>query len=297
MNKLKLYKLIYFSFTIIFLSLFQSMTVTATENPLLLLDYTEIDETHFIVNGTFSELPEVTVFSVPIAFDNQSVAICGYDSATGEFFEIQDGAKSDQEIREGKSGLTFTDIILASDQWNGKIICNDEYPYINNSEGIVKFALYSFNSKMKFGGENKAFSICFKRLNENPPEIRIATEKNSEYYDYAVPEGLLFVNSDDAINMAWKYSGDVFEDNSKIELPDWGKIEEENNQDSDNSNTNAGNNQTGGNNSSSTSAGTTAGSSNKNDTSENDIKEDKKEDITDNKSDNIQYAVEILSSP
>ena len=48
-------------------------TVTAAENPLLLLDYREIDEKHFMIDTYICDVENVNIIALPLAFNPESV--------------------------------------------------------------------------------------------------------------------------------------------------------------------------------------------------------------------------------
>lgn len=208
-----------FSAFIALVMVFQVQSIIAAGEPLLLLAYEDIDDDHFVVNVTLSDMPKFSALELPIAFNTESVKICGYDAQTGAFSEISDGKQDSDDIIDGLCGLVLSQEILSTDMWGGSILSNDRYPYISNSEGILKIVLYTLNGKEVFKEEGKLCSVYFEKIGTESPEIRIATKKNAKFYDSAAPMGALFAEAGEYLNVAWRYDGDVFEDNSKIVLP------------------------------------------------------------------------------
>ena len=139
MCKLKHYICIINVLTLLFLSLFSVQIVKATENPLLLLDYAEIDEEHFLINMKFKDLPECSVIAIAMTYSS-AVAMCGYDFETGEKFDITEGVITKELYDSGKSGIKVYDSMTSADIWGGNLIFNKYNPYAYNNRRILSFS-------------------------------------------------------------------------------------------------------------------------------------------------------------
>ena len=210
MCKLKHFICLINVFTLLFLSIFCLQIVKATGEPLLLLDYTEIDSEHFVVNMKLSDLPDASVIVVPITYSN-SVAICGYNYDTGEVSEVTNGVLTKELFESGKSGLKIHEDISSAEKWGGRLLANAFTPYVDNENGLFSFTVFSTKANNSLVGENNAFSICFKRLDSGAPNIKIATEYNSEIYEETAADGAVAVKGANEIKLKWLYTGDVFD--------------------------------------------------------------------------------------
>lgn len=220
MSSFRFRKISFLTLVLSLVSLFHIQSVAATGDPLLLLDYEELDEQHFVVSTYLCDINSLSVLSVPIAFNPESVQVCGFDSETGSFIDITDGTiPSPAEARNGKRGLAFDDALFAHDKWAGVLICNNYYPYISNEEGLIKFTMYTLNDKYSFTGQNDFFKIYFKRISDEPEQIRIATKNNAQHYDAASPNGTIFVNMSEVIDIKYQFDGDVFSDDVVVTPP------------------------------------------------------------------------------
>lgn len=200
------------------LAIFQLMPATAAGNPLLLLDYTEIDDTHFVVDFVVSDVPEVDVIAIPLTFNNAAVRVCGYNSQTGEFYDIVDGVKTADDFFDAKNGIVLYDALVGQSGWNGVLVENELYPYISNSEEIIRFTAFNISGD-DLEGQNKVMSVYFEKISDEEPKIRIATRENAVHYDRASARGISFVRMGDLVNVQIQYSGDVFDGDYKAEIP------------------------------------------------------------------------------
>ncbi|MBQ7793690.1 MAG: S-layer homology domain-containing protein [Clostridia bacterium] len=254
---------------------------------MLLLAYEEIDEQHFAVNTYMCDIDSLSIMSFPLAFNNESVEVCAYDAETGEFSDITDGVLTPTQAYGGKNGISFNDKLFNADAWGGELICNNFYPYISNEEGIIKLTMYSLNDKYSFAGQNELCKVYFKRISDQPAQIRIATKYNAENYDVASADGATFINMIDIIDVQYQYNGDVFDDSIVVVQPD---EETENN-----SGVDGDTESTGSTSSSSSGSGTTGGNTSSEmsdeevDTDIQDSTEDT--DKTDDTSDNVSEEV------
>lgn len=221
MNNLKFSKLSFIVLIVLIISLFPYQIITATENPLLLLDYEELDDKHFSVDISLGNMNEISIMSIPIGFNPENVAVCGYDASNGNYFDIEDGVATSDEINSGEKGLVFTDTLFADNKWNGMMIYNANYPYISNRDGLIKMALYCMDPSYDFGSKNKIFTIYFKRLNNKPADIRIANKYNSEVYDIASTSGAIFLTLAGELDVTYQMNGDIFlKNNGDNKVPD-----------------------------------------------------------------------------
>lgn len=184
-------------------------SITATDNPLLLLSYREIDSTHFFVDISIENIDDVNGFTVPVAFNKENVSICGYDSETGQFYDIEDGIKTKDDYTDIKKGIKLGDFFDNEANWAYTFISNDVYPFVKNNDGIFTFTIFGIES-VSFKDETLLATVCFKKLNDKAPDIRIATSQNANAYDKSSPNGALFVNLDGELDVEASYSGDVF---------------------------------------------------------------------------------------
>ena len=216
MYGLRFRKLISLILMLSVISLLNLKTVTATGSPLLLLDYREIDEKHFMIDTYICDVESMSIIALPIAFNPDSVKVCGYNGDTGEFSQVSDGALSAEQISSGKCGISFAEKALDSKYWGGSLIYNEMYPYISNSKGYIHFAAYSLNSEFGFEGNNLFYSICFERISDAMPEIRIASESNTENFDIASPTGATLMNLNGIIDVAYELRGEIFTEDAPI---------------------------------------------------------------------------------
>jgi len=217
MKKMKCNKFLAVVLLLVQILSFQLLT-TAAGNPLLLLDYAEIDETYFVVNCSVENIPVVDVIAVPIAYDSSVVRICGIDKETGEKFEVADGVKKMEDYIDGKNGAIIHEAILSDDKWGGALVENDEYPYLSNEKGIITFTFYSLRNKAIESREN-IISVYFKRISNGNPAIRVSDSANTVNYDRA-SDGITFARWGEKIDVEIQYSGDVFDGDYVIEAPE-----------------------------------------------------------------------------
>lgn len=217
MKKMKCNKFLAVVLLLVQILSFQLLT-TAAGNPLLLLDYAEIDETYFVVNCSVENIPVVDVIAVPIAYDSSVVKICGIDKETGEKFEVADGVKKMEDYIDGKNGAIIHEAILSDDKWGGALVENDEYPYLSNEKGIITFTFYSLRNKAIESREN-IISVYFKRISNGNPAIRVSDSANTVNYDRA-SDGITFARWGEKIDVEIQYSGDVFDGDYVIEVPE-----------------------------------------------------------------------------
>lgn len=211
MKILKYFKSLIFSVVII--SLFsQVIGVKATGNPLLLLRYRDLDEKHGELSLYLSDIPSVYAVSLPISFDKAAVKVCG--STDGKTYNnISDGTISESDLYSGSAGIRFEKNFF-SNVWNGEVLYNDYYPYVSNSDGLIKITLFSMRGDEISSGENEVCKIYFEKLTNSNPNFAIASESTGYAYDEASPTGAMFLGDKTEYSVKVAYEGNVFYDKS-----------------------------------------------------------------------------------
>jgi len=212
-------------FCVIFLIISSYVNVvSATENsPLLKFQYKEIDKSHFEVILHADYIPAVSAFGISIGFNPENVRVCTYNEASGKFETVETGL-----IKRGNEennsdvlilGESFTDRKIKG--WDGSLLFNDFYPYIDNESGLLKTVFFRLSGE-KILENQKIFSIRFERIGNGNPEIGIASGTD-EVYDSANPLGAGFANSDGYIDIYVEYDGSgVFKENGMVVFIDSG---------------------------------------------------------------------------
>lgn len=187
---------------------FNQMYVMAAESESLLsLFTTDIDEGHFFLSARVTGFKNINVFDMPIGFNCENVQLCGYESST-----VTDKDGINIKGREASKGIVyFTDDFYNDQKYT--VLVNDEFPIVNNEEGLVFFTAYRTTSAQ---ADNKElFRLYFKRLNGESAEIKFASKDNSSVYCDIAPNGIAFYNNGYDTDCNIEYNGSDFSEEFK----------------------------------------------------------------------------------
>lgn len=161
-------------------------------------DYAVAEDEHFLAGNNYyvsieiSDMENLAAVCLPIHFNKKTIEIISF--ATGE--RVADGVHKYDSIYNGSCGIFFNWDIYDYDWCGGEMTCNNEFPYISNSNGFIS-TLFVNTYAESIVGTGMLITIKFRAIESGPVEFRSATSADGEgCFEETEPDGFGFYQTD-----------------------------------------------------------------------------------------------------
>ncbi len=133
----------------------------------------------------------VSAFNLPVKFNKDVIKVADENNMA-----VADGALSTAELGRGTNGLIEGEIF----ENEFEPVVNENYPYIDNTNGIIKFSGYTGSNDKKIDGETSLLIIKFVAVAKTTlTDVIEFADSDDSYYDETAPAGDEFSYDDDIL--------------------------------------------------------------------------------------------------